>query len=211
MINVYKYLNHTNVEGPGVRFCLWVQGCKKHCVGCYASETWSFEVNKLFSPEEIFSMIPSDVEGITFLGGEPFEQAKDLTVLAQMCKEKNLSVVCFTGYALEEIQNGNDVNKKNLLNSIDLLIDGAYEEDKYDLSRPWVGSSNQRYIFLTDRYSKEDILKYRNKVEMRISKDGKLEINGMGDFKSIERKFCLQLGKNNVELLKSEREQKYGQ
>jgi len=211
MINVYKYLKHTNVEGPGLRFCLWVQGCKKRCKGCYASETWSFEENKLFTADEIFSIIPEDVEGITLLGGEPFEQAEELFLLTEMCKDKGLSVVCFTGYEMEEIVNGNDVYKKSLLNNIDLLIDGGYEADKFDLSRPWVGSSNQRYIFLTDKYSMDDILKYKNKLEMRISENGKLEINGMGDFKSIEQKFCLQLGKNNVKLFESEREHKYGQ
>ena len=79
-----------------------------------------------------------------------------------------------------------------------MLVDGGFEKDNFDLSRPWVGSSNQRYIFLTDFYSPEEIKKYKNKVEVRISEGGKLEINGMGDFERIKKDFCLQLGRNNV-------------
>ena len=67
------------------------------------------------------------------------------------------------------------------------MIDGEFDEGKFDLSRPWVGSSNQRYIFLSDRYSYEDIINSRNKLEARINKDGKLELNGMGNFAKISK------------------------
>ena len=78
------------------------------------------------------------------------------------------------------------------------MIDGGFEKEKFDLSRPWVGSSNQRFIFLTDRYNQEEISLYKNKIEVRISQDGKTEINGMGDFDKVKQNFCLQLGKNRV-------------
>ena len=94
-------------------------------------------------------------------------------------------------------KNSQAVNK--LLENIDLLVDGGFEKENFDLSRPWVGSSNQRYIFLSDVYSPDTIKKYTNKVEVRISQGGKLEINGMGDFEKIKKDFYLQLGKNNVE------------
>ena len=113
-------------------------------------------------------------------------------------KALGLSVLCFTGYTIEELRAKNDVAVNLFLSNIDLLIDGGFEQDKYDLSRPWVGSSNQRYIFLTDFYSQEILSQYKNKIEARIGEDGKLEINGMGDFEQIRRNFCLQLGKNNV-------------
>ena len=139
-----------------------------------------------------------DIEGITFLGGEPFEQADELAELSIKIKGLGLSVLCFTGYTLEELQSKNDDGVNLFLSNIDLLIDGGFEQDKFDLSRPWVGSSNQRYIFLTDFYNQEIISRYKNKIEARIGEDGKLEINGMGDFEQIRRNFCLQLGKNNV-------------
>lgn len=200
MLNLYKIIPLTEVEGPNKRFCLWVQGCKKHCVGCWAKETWKFGVGTDFSVEELTELITNqkEIEGVTFLGGEPFEQAEPLSRFAQNVKKLGLSVVCFTGYTIEELRAKNSQAVNKLLENIDLLVDGGFEKDNFDLSRPWVGSSNQRYIFLTDFYSPEEIKKYKNKVEVRISEGGKLEINGMGDFERIKKDFCLQLGRNNV-------------
>ncbi|MBO5385249.1 radical SAM protein [bacterium] len=200
MIDVFKLLKNTQVEGPGKRFCIWVQGCKKHCPNCWAKDTWEFGIGTKYSVDDLFNQIKEvqDIEGITFLGGEPFEQADELAELSIKIKGLGLSVLCFTGYTLEELQSKNDDGVNLFLSSIDLLIDGGFEQDKFDLSRPWVGSSNQRYIFLTDFYNQEIISRYKNKIEARIGEDGKLEINGMGDFDQIRRNFCLQLGKNNV-------------
>lgn len=200
MINVYKILKKTKVEGPGVRFCIWVQGCKKHCSGCFAKDTWSFGSGQDYTVDELVDFIESEngIEGVTFLGGEPFEQAQELSELALRVKQKGLSVLCFTGYTFDELKAKNDKYVNNLLGNLDLLIDGGFEIEKFDISRPWVGSSNQRYIFLTDFYKEEDIKSYRNKIEARISPDGKLEINGMGDFDKINKDFCLQLGKDVV-------------
>ncbi len=201
MIDVYKILKNTNVEGPGTRFCIWTQGCKKHCSGCWAKETWAFGVGVKYSIEDLFNLIKLEkdkIEGVTFLGGEPFEQAAELSILSEKIKYEGLSVVCFTGYTIEQLREKNDRSINSFLNNIDLLIDGGFEKENYDLSRPWVGSSNQRYIFLSDFYSKSQINKYKNKIEMRISPDGRLEINGMGNFERIDKNFCLQLGKDNV-------------
>ena len=201
MIDVYKIIKSTQVEGPGKRFCIWVQGCNKRCVGCWAKETWEFGVGEKYSVDDLYTQILSvkDIEGVTFLGGEPFEQAQELAVLAKKIKALNLSIVCFTGYTIDEIKSKNNFAMNDLLAQVDLLIDGGFEQENFDLTRPWVGSLNQRYLFLTDFYSPEILAKYKNKIEARINKDGRLEINGMGDFQQIERKFCLQLGKNNVE------------
>ena len=200
MVNVFKLLKNTQVEGPGKRFCIWVQGCKKHCPDCWAKDTWEFGVGTEYSVDDLFNQIKEvqDIEGVTFLGGEPFEQADELGNLSIKIKALGLSVLCFTGYTIEELRAKNDDAVNLFLSNIDLLIDGGFEQDKYDLSRPWVGSSNQRYIFLTDFYSQEILSQYKNKIEARIGEDGKLEINGMGDFEQIRRSFCLQLGKNNV-------------
>jgi len=200
MINVFKILENTTVEGPGIRFCIWVQGCNKHCPGCFAKETWEFGIGKNYSIEDLFDKIKSqnNIEGITLLGGEPFEQAEEISVLCEKVKSLGLSILCFTGYTIDELKLKNSQAVNNMLANIDLLIDGGFEQDKFDLSRPWVGSSNQRYIFLTDFYNKEIIKSFKNKIEARVLADGKLEINGMGDFERIKKNFCLQLGKNNV-------------
>lgn len=200
-MQIYQIIKNTKVEGPGRRFCIWFQGCSKRCKGCFAEETWDFGGGKKYDIEDVFKQIEAqkNIEGVTFLGGEPFEQAKELAGLSKRIKDIGLSIVCFTGYTIEELKNKNDTSINELLNYIDLLIDGRFDIEKFDLSRPWVGSSNQRYIFLTNRYSEKEIYKYKNKVEMRVSKNGELEINGMGDFNNLKNNFCLQLLKNNVE------------
>lgn len=200
MLDIYKIISNTTVEGPGERFCIWLQGCKKHCDGCWAKETWSFGVGQKYSVDTLLEMIKSteNIEGVTFLGGEPFEQAEELGILAEKVKGIGLSIVCFTGYTFDELKEKQNSFIDRLLQNIDLLVDGEFQKDKFDLSRPWVGSSNQRYIFLSDFYNEKQILAYKNKVEMRISQDGRLEINGMGDFKEIKEKFYLQLGKNKL-------------
>lgn len=205
-LRVFNIIKNTKVEGPGNRYCIWVQGCSRHCKGCQAVHTWAHDKGELYDIEDIikdilkmaFPISPqpsavkrktSAVEGVTFLGGEPFEQAEALGIIAQRIKEKGLSVICFTGGKLEELRE-NPVNKK-LLNNIDLLIDGEFIEELTDYSRPWCGSTNQRFHFLTNRYNENIFKKYKNKVEINISKNGQIFMNGMGNFDEIMQKIDL--------------------
>jgi len=199
-LRIYKILENTKVEGPDNRFCIWVQGCKKHCEGCWAENTWNFDGGELLSVDKIFNKISKtkDIQGVTFLGGEPFEQAEALALLAKKIKEINLSLVVFTGYIWEELLELNDKNINDLLSYTDLLIDGPFEANNFDLTRPWVGSTNKRYIFLTDKYSFEDIKDTKNKIEVRIDKMGGLFINGMGDFEKIQKSLYLHYMENKV-------------
>lgn len=190
-LRVFKILKKTKVEGPEIRYCIWVQGCSRHCKGCQAVHTWSHSRGKLIKINDIIQDIRAQegIEGVTFLGGEPFEQAEALGEIAEAVKEMGLGVLCFTGGYLEKLSL-NPVNKK-LLENIDLLIDGPFELNNVDYSRPWCGSSNQRYHFLTDRYNEEIFSKYKNKVEVNISKNGFIFMNGMGNFDEIMQKMDL--------------------
>ena len=182
-VRVHKILKKTKVEGPGTRYCIWFQGCSRHCKGCWAKATWAPDGGKELDAEDVLKDIlaTKGIEGVTFLGGEPFEQPQALEYLAREVKEAGLSVVCFTGGKLEDIKN------REILNYIDLLIDGEYKEEEQDFSRPWVGSKNQRYHFLTDRYNEKILTEYRNKIEINIQKNGLIFINGMGDFENFTR------------------------
>ena len=191
MLRVFKILKNTKVEGPGTRYCIWVQGCSHHCKGCQAPHTWSHTGGTLIKVSKIIDEIKQqkDIEGITFLGGEPFEQPEPLGIIAKEVQNLGLSVLCFTGGYLENLKN--NIANKTLIENIDLLIDGPFELDKLDYSRPWSGSSNQRYHFLTSRYNEEILKKYKNKVEINIDKDGLIFMNGMGDFDKIMQKIDL--------------------
>ena len=190
-LRVFKILKKTKVEGPETRYCIWTQGCSHHCKGCYSTHTWSHSSGKLIDINEIINDIKSqqEIEGVTFLGGEPFEQAEALGEIAFAVKKFGLGVLCFTGNYLEKLKQ--DQKNKKLLENIDLLIDGPFEIDKVDYSRPWCGSSNQRYHFLTNRYNEDIFEKYKNKVEVNISKNGTIFMNGMGNFDEIMQKMEL--------------------
>ncbi len=184
-IRIYHILKNTKTEGPGTRYCIWFQGCRRHCKGCWAVETWDLKGGKEYNVIDILNDIfnTPDIEGVTFLGGEPFEQPEALMFLARNIKQKGLSIVCFTGYKIEYLQK----KYKNILSEIDLLIDGEFIEEEKDFSRPWVGSKNQKYYFLTDRYNESILTKYKNKIEINIQKNGKIFINGIGDFDKLEK------------------------
>ncbi len=190
-LRVSNILKKTKVEGPGIRYCIWTQGCSRHCQGCQAVHTWPHTGGSLIDVKDIIEDIKfqKNIEGVTFLGGEPFEQADALGVIAREVQKFGLSVLCFTGFLLEELK----IDSKNelLLDNIDLLIDGEFRQDLVDYSRPWCGSSNQRYHFLTNRYNEEILTKYKNKVEVNISKNGIIFMNGMGNFDEILQKIDL--------------------
>ena len=169
-LRVFNILKNTKVEGPETRYCIWVQGCSRHCRGCQAVHTWSHSGGILYDVNDIISDIKKqkNIEGVTFLGGEPFEQAEALGIIAKAVKETGLGVLCFTGGLFEELQL---IDKnKTLLENIDLLIDGAFEADKIDYSRPWCGSSNQRYHFLTNRYNEYIFNKIVISRQLRVQK-----------------------------------------
>ena len=124
------------------------------------------------------------IEGITWLGGEPAEQIQAVIYISRAVQNIGLSVILFTGNDYAKLKDREDF--RELSKYVDILIDGRFEQDKADYSRPWVGSSNQNYYFLSDRYSMSDVSKCKNKIEVRISPDNKVLITGMGNFKELK-------------------------
>jgi len=140
------------VDGPGIRFVVFVQGCPHHCPGCHNPETHDFQGGEL---KEISSLVQQVKEspmitGITLSGGEPFCQAGECAALAREVKTLGKDVVVYSGYTYEEIREmaEHDGDVAALLSSADILIDGPYREEQRDLSLPFRGSANQRIIRL---------------------------------------------------------------
>lgn len=189
ILRLNRFLPYTRVEGPGERACIWVQGCSIRCSGCANQHMWKEiagdEIEVSLLAEKIIT--GPKIEGVTFLGGEPFDQAEALALLGQTLKEQGMSVVTFTGYTLEDIQRSTKASWHNLLAVTDLLIDGPYRQDLSDTRRPWIGSSNQRYHFLTDRYNflEAELMGIPNRIEIRLQKDGRLEVNGLATTKEL--------------------------
>ena len=172
------------VNGPGRRFVIWLQGCTFRCKGCFNPEFHSMKGGKLMSIEEIMNHIEEagDIEGVTYSGGEPMLQAVELIELSKRIKKKSLSIVCYTGFTYEQILGGKVKGGRELLQWIDILIDGLFiEEEKAPLL--WRGSRNQRVYFLTDRYKHlEPFVNVEGKrgVEIVVGRDG-LKMTGFFD------------------------------
>lgn len=174
-LNVARWLTHSAVNGPGQRFVLWVQGCPLLCRGCINQHMLPFVPRHVMAVEAVVQMILStpDIEGVTFSGGEPMAQAAALAVVAERLRQHGLSIVCYSGYQLEEIQQLADPGPGLLLKQLDVLIDGRYvETERHSLL--WRGSRNQRVHFLTDRY-REWELKLRDgegEIEFTVGEEG---------------------------------------
>ncbi len=185
-IQLHRFLPITTAEGPGRRACVWVQGCPIHCKGCGVPWTWNPKKGLIISVDEIWEKILEsktkyDIEGITFLGGEPFEQAVALAELGRRAQQNGLSVMAFSGYYKEQLEEMNKPGWQELYNVTDLFIDGPFEQDHLDSERPWVGSTNQRFHFLTKRYKdlEKELASVPDKLEIYLHKDGTIAANGM--------------------------------
>lgn len=173
----------TEAEGPGLRFALWFQGCPLRCPGCCNPEYLSFDGGQESTVGEVVARIEQSkaetgIEGITLLGGEPFAHAAPAAALARAAHDRDLGVMVFTGFTLEDLRANPDPSVAALLAETDLLVDGPYLRDQPDSARRWIGSTNQRIHFLTGRYRADDPCWLRkNTLEIRL-RGLELTVNG---------------------------------
>ncbi len=164
LLRVAHVVVDTRSEGPGRRTAVWVQGCRIRCPQCCNPELFSSRGGELVDAASIV-VRAQGTEGLTVVGGEPFDQSDGLAALVEAAGE--LSVVVFSGYTLEELRGRGDPATDRVLASVDVLVDGRYDRDRPDPERRWVGSTNQRIHFLTDRYGPADFEGPRT-VELRF-------------------------------------------
>jgi anaerobic ribonucleoside-triphosphate reductase activating protein len=173
----------TEAEGPGRRYAIWVQGCPMRCPGCCNPELLPFAggtPTKIGALRErvLAARERHGLEGVSFLGGEPFSQALPLAVLAESLRAEDLGVMVYTGHTLEELEARDDPGVARLLAATDLLVDGPYDRSRPDSERRWIGSTNQRLHAFGDRYDLEDpSFRAAETVELRLV-DGQLIVNG---------------------------------
>lgn len=137
-------------NGEGIRKVIFAQGCKHHCKGCFNPDTHDFNGGYECDTEKIIERINNDymIDGVTFSGGDPFEQAEAFAHIAKNIN-KDLTIWCYTGYTLQQIIDNIDrPGWKELITNIDVLVDGKFEEDKKDRNLKYKGSSNQNIIEL---------------------------------------------------------------
>lgn len=142
------------VDGPGIRYVIFAQGCPHRCRGCHNPQTWDPRIRNEISHEAIISDIGKHldmIQGVTFSGGDPIYQPYDTACLILDIKEKypELDIWVYTGYTFEDLLNDakdGDHDIFNILNNIDMLVDGKYDEALRDLTLSFRGSSNQKLI-----------------------------------------------------------------
>jgi anaerobic ribonucleoside-triphosphate reductase activating protein len=138
------------VDGPGMRMTIFTQGCNHHCPGCQNPQTHDFNGGHFIEIDEILSMIDENplLDGITFSGGDPMDQAAALVPLAREIKERGMNLVIFTGYTYERLMELSHERPDmfELLTFADILIDGPFIMAKKSLELKFRGSSNQRII-----------------------------------------------------------------
>jgi len=180
LLSVAQIIPVTQAEGPGSRFALWFQGCPLRCPGCCNPEMLPFEGGTPISVAEVLRQIDAhrdQIEGITLMGGEPSSHASGAALLARGVQQRGLSVMVFSGFMLEELQQSPDPAVAELLALTDILVDGPYVREMPDFERRWIGSTNQRIHFLTSRYHFDERWHKKNTLEIRL-KNGELTVNG---------------------------------
>ena len=151
-IRIAGVVRESFVDGPGIRFTVFCQGCPHHCVGCHNPATHDFSGGYDCEIEKILDAVEKNpmLDGITFSGGEPLCQPEAFLELAREIRSRfpQLNIVIFTGYTYEELQQMWDGRPalKALLDLTDYLIDGRYMEKQRDLTLQFRGSQNQRII-----------------------------------------------------------------
>ena len=145
MIRVLDILEDTMVDGPGFRTSISCSGCGHHCPGCHNPQSWNFDGGREMSTEEIMKIIEADpYANVTFSGGDPMYQAVGFAELArEIHKRTNKDIWCYTGFTFESLINH---DQRELLEQIDVLVDGPFIEKLRDTDLLFRGSSNQRLI-----------------------------------------------------------------
>ena len=182
-LNIASVLLCTESEGPGRRFAIWVQGCSRRCAGCCNPSMQELRQNIIVSTEDLIELIASSlkqnqIEGVTFVGGEPFLQAEGCAEIANWCRQHELSVLAFSGYLLSELKAMKNIHVDAFLSQLDVLVDGPFEIAQYDHERAWIGSVNQRVWYFSDRYDDSIEKNYTgHQAELLIS-DSEILMNG---------------------------------
>ncbi len=156
-------VNDSIVDGPGIRLAIFVQGCTHHCKGCQNPQTWDPDGGSIMTTDHVIDAMKSNrlLKGITFSGGEPFEQPTPLIELAKACHSLGKDVWAYSGYTYEELESGKaGADARELLENCDVLVDGPFIESEKSMDLKWRGSRNQRLIDVPKSLETGSVVEY---------------------------------------------------
>ena len=145
-IRLFGLVDESIVDGPGFRLAVFTQGCPHHCEGCHNPESHAFDGGKLRDVQEVIAVMDDSplLDGVTLTGGDPFMQPEPCTVIAKAAHERGLNVWCYTGFTYEQLLKRPDAAQ--LLENVDVLVDGRFVLAERSLELKFRGSRNQRLI-----------------------------------------------------------------
>jgi anaerobic ribonucleoside-triphosphate reductase activating protein len=201
-IHIFDHRSPIHVLGPFTRAVIWVQGCPFACQGCIVPESWDVAGGIAITASDLADWVLAqpNIEGLTVSGGEPMQQAKALVELIDRLQlERDLGVVCYTGYRLEFLLQNGTAAQRTLLKRIDLLIDGRYIPSQHG-NLLWRGSSNQRLVCLSDRYRTvlSQLPDCSVGVEVAVSADGSIDFTGVPAIPDFRNEFESRLRQSGV-------------
>lgn len=156
----------SNANGPGLRKVFFSQGCSHGCPDCFNKHTWEFKGGALLDvDEEVAKTVDASyLAGVTFSGGDPFDQPEPFAYLAKELKKHKINIWSYTGYTWEQLMrlSKTNVHIKTLLENIDVLVDGPFIKEMMDDSIEYRGSKNQRIINVQDSLKENKVLINKN-------------------------------------------------
>jgi len=162
---IYGTAQDSIVDGPGIRYTLFVQGCPHHCPGCHNPESHDFNGGREVTTEEIIAQIRSNplLDGLTLSGGEPMCSPEACTEIAEAAKAAGLNVWCYTGFKWEYLIVDRDPARMALLRTVDVLVDGPFLQEERSLELLYRGSRNQRIIDVVKSMQEDRVMLWQPK------------------------------------------------
>ena len=149
-LKIAGIIRESIVDGPGIRFVVFAQGCSHRCPGCHNPQTHDPEGGNWITTDRILEEVAKNpiLKGVTFSGGEPFEQPKAMAELAKGVKEMGLDLISYSGYTFEELLEMAEEDKdiRYIIEQCRMIIDGRFIEEQKTLALPFRGSTNQRLV-----------------------------------------------------------------
>ncbi|MEV6924263.1 4Fe-4S single cluster domain-containing protein [Dactylosporangium sp. NPDC051485] len=190
ILPIGRFVDRTVAEGPGERTAIWVQGCTIRCAGCFNPHLWAFRGGTPTPTGEVIArVLAAGTEGLTLLGGEPFDHAAPLAEVARAAGAAGLSVMTFSGYTTAQLNGQVHAGRPGvaaLLKATDLLIAGPFVAGLVDRDRPWAGSTNQEFVQRGDRIPVAAVAATPDRLEITVAADGVLSVNGWADDETLD-------------------------
>ena len=166
LIRLAGIAENSLVNGKGLRKVFFSQGCSHHCEGCFNQHTWEFAGGRMFDMDELVQKVKDEpfLDGVTFSGGDPFQQADKFAYLAKKLHEANINIWAYTGYTFEELMKLAQTNHhiKQMINNVDVIVDGRFMKDKMSENLKYCGSSNQRIIDVKSSLNENKIILFKD-------------------------------------------------